>query len=38
MLVCAESSGLLQEAMNERGFPMIDVGNNRNISYVLHFW
>ncbi len=37
MLVGAESAGLLQQAIHEGGFAMIDVSDNRDISYVLHF-
>src|ERR1051325_7194544 len=35
-LVGAEGPGLLQKAIHERGLPMIYVGNNSDISYVLH--
>jgi hypothetical protein len=35
-LIGAERAGLLQEAIDERGFPVIDVGDNRDISNVLH--
>ena len=35
-LVGAERAGLLEEAIDERGFPVVDVGDNGDISNVLH--
>ena len=36
MLVGAEGAGLLQEAVHERGFAMINVCDDRDVSNVLH--
>jgi len=36
MLVGAEGAGLLQEAIHEGGFAMVNVCDDRDISYVLH--
>jgi len=37
MLVGAESAGLFEQTIDKGGFAVIDVGYDRNISYVLHF-
>ena len=36
VLVGAESAGLFQKTVDQRGFAMVHVGDNRNISDVLH--
>jgi hypothetical protein len=36
MLIGAESAGLFEQTIDKGGFAVIDVGYDRNISYVLH--
>jgi hypothetical protein len=37
VLIIAESMGLSQQTINERGFAMIDVGDNGDISYIFSY-